>query len=157
MTTKAYLWGWFAYLLGSVGVLFVLWYITRPLRGWLRLPLRAAELEARIAQGLARLAPARAKIAEIAGGIIARLNLTPAETKVLRILASRQGQIVTRDELSRHLYGTPWTYGDRRFDVHVTKIRRKLRDEAGGMLRLRTVRAEGYTLEYAAAESAVTS
>mgnify|MGYP003132996741 CR=1 FL=1 len=41
MTTKAYLWGWFAYLLGSVGVLFVLWYITRPLRGWLRLPLRA--------------------------------------------------------------------------------------------------------------------
>ncbi len=41
MTTKAYLWGWFAYLLGSVGVLFVLWYITRPLHGWLRLPLRA--------------------------------------------------------------------------------------------------------------------
>lgn len=41
MTTKAYLWGWFAYLLGSVGVLFVLWYITRPLQRWVKLPMRA--------------------------------------------------------------------------------------------------------------------
>ncbi len=41
MTTKAYMWGWFAYLLGSVGVLFVLWYITRPFMTSVRLPLRA--------------------------------------------------------------------------------------------------------------------
>lgn len=41
MTTKAYMWGWFAYLLGSVGVLFVLWYITRPFMTWLRLSVRA--------------------------------------------------------------------------------------------------------------------
>lgn len=41
VTTKAYMWGWFAYLLGSVGVLFVFWYITRPLTRWLKLPLRA--------------------------------------------------------------------------------------------------------------------
>ncbi len=41
MTTKAYMWGWFAYLLGCVGVLFVLWYITRPFASAVRLPLRA--------------------------------------------------------------------------------------------------------------------
>lgn len=41
MTAKAYMLGWIAYLLGSAGVLFVLWYITRPLVRWLKLPLRA--------------------------------------------------------------------------------------------------------------------
>lgn len=42
MTTKAYMLGWLAYLLGCVGLLFVFWYITRPLRRWIKLPLRAA-------------------------------------------------------------------------------------------------------------------
>jgi len=41
VTAKAYMLGWIAYLLGSAGVLFVLWYISRPLVRWLKLPLRA--------------------------------------------------------------------------------------------------------------------
>ena len=41
VTTKAYMLGWLAYVLGCVGVLFVFWYITRPLARWLKLPLRA--------------------------------------------------------------------------------------------------------------------
>ena len=40
MTTQAYLWGWFAYLIGSVGVLFVWWWLTRPLSRWGKVPLR---------------------------------------------------------------------------------------------------------------------
>lgn len=42
MTAQAYMWGWIAYLAGSVGVLFVFWYITGPLVRWLKLSLRAA-------------------------------------------------------------------------------------------------------------------
>lgn len=41
MTAKAYMLGWIVYLLGSAGVLFVLWYISKPLVSWLKLPLRA--------------------------------------------------------------------------------------------------------------------
>jgi hypothetical protein len=40
VTTQAYLWGWFAYLIGSVGVLFVWWWLTRPLSRWGKVPLR---------------------------------------------------------------------------------------------------------------------
>ena len=40
MTTKAYLWGWFAYLVGTGGVLFVWWWLTRSLGVWGKVPLR---------------------------------------------------------------------------------------------------------------------
>ena len=40
MTTQAYMWGWLAYLLGCVGVLFVWWWLTRPLAIWAKVPLR---------------------------------------------------------------------------------------------------------------------
>ncbi|MDX1804937.1 MAG: hypothetical protein R3292_12720 [Alcanivorax sp.] len=40
MTTNAYMWGWFAYLLGTVGVLYVWWWLTRPLARWVKVPLR---------------------------------------------------------------------------------------------------------------------
>ena len=36
MTTNAYMMGWLAYVLGSLGVLVVLWYLTRPLMSWLK-------------------------------------------------------------------------------------------------------------------------
>lgn len=40
MTTNAYMWGWFAYLLGSVCMLLVWWRLTRPFYGWLQVLLR---------------------------------------------------------------------------------------------------------------------
>ncbi|WP_290538995.1 hypothetical protein [Alcanivorax sp.] len=40
MTTEAYMWGWLAYLLGCVAVLFVWWWLTRPLAVWGKVPLR---------------------------------------------------------------------------------------------------------------------
>lgn len=120
----------------------------------LRLPFRAPEFEARLAQGLTRMAPQKAKGAEAAHEMITRLGLTQAEARVLRVLAARQGQIVTRDELSMHLYGTPWTYGDRRFDVHVTRIRQKLKRANDSLFAIRTIRSSGYTLDYAGSAGA---
>ena len=114
----------------------------------LRLPFRVSEFEARLAQGLTRMAPQKARIAEVAHEMIAQLDLTQAEARVLRVLAARQGQIVTRDDLSMHLYGMPWTYGDRRFDVHVTRIRQKLQRAEDSLFTIRTIRSSGYTLDY---------
>ena len=90
-----------------------------------------------------------ARIAEVAHEMIAQLDLTQAEARVLRVLAARQGQIVTRDDLSMHLYGMPWTYGDRRFDVHVTNTDEGfadlLADDADIVMALREIRPEELT------------
>lgn len=56
------------------------------------------------------------------------------------------GQIVTRDTLSLAIDNKPWSYGNRKFDVHVARIRKKLDSAYGGDLKLRTVRSAGYQL-----------
>jgi len=38
-----------------------------------------------------------------------------------------------------------WVYGDRKFDVHITKIRKKLRDAFGERYVVETVRSAGYS------------
>ncbi|GHF36156.1 winged helix-turn-helix domain-containing protein [Seohaeicola zhoushanensis] len=115
----------------------------------LRMPLRPSEAAARITRGLARMAPAQARQVEATvNGMIGKLDLKQAEANILRIFSANLGQIVTRDALSQELYGTPWQYGDRRFDVYVTRIRRKLRQAYPDRLELRTIRSVGYTLEY---------
>ncbi|MGR3321946.1 MAG: response regulator transcription factor [Pseudooceanicola sp.] len=76
-----------------------------------------------------------------------RLNLTPVEAQILACLEAHKGQIVTRDTLARATGDRDWTYGDRRFDVHVARIRKKLAAEYGGRVSLRTIRARGYMIE----------
>jgi len=121
------------------------WTLSAGAHDVLRLPFRSAEFEVRLARGLAG-APL-SESAGIAEALVAGMTLTQAEERVLRVLAAHQGRIVTRNELSQHLYGTDWEYGDRRFDVHITRIRRKLRDVMGGLYTVRTVRSAGYVLE----------
>lgn len=114
----------------------------------LRLPFRPAEFEARMAKGLARKAPHHAQIEDAVNEMIGRFNLTQIEGRILRVLSARHGQIVSRDELSQLLYGQPWTYGDRRFDVHITRIRRKLSKGSDGWISITTIRSVGYKLEF---------
>jgi two-component system, OmpR family, response regulator len=61
-------------------------------------------------------------------------------------LFSHDGQIVTRDDLSYAVDARPWRYGDRKFDVHVAKIRKKLLDSFGSQMSVSTVRSSGYCL-----------
>ena len=110
----------------------------------LRLPFRSAEFEVRLSRGLAQTRPSADVIAE---KLIARLDLTDVQQRILRMLAARQGDIVTRNELSQTLFGQPWTYGDRRFDVHLTHIRRKLREATDDVYTVHTIRSRGYRLD----------
>ncbi|TMV85817.1 response regulator transcription factor [Thioclava sp. BHET1] len=80
----------------------------------------------------------------LASGSKAVAQLTPAEADVMAVLIRRGGEIVTRDELSREIDNCDWVYGDRKFDVHITKIRKKLRDAFGERYQVRSVRSEGY-------------
>jgi two-component system, OmpR family, response regulator len=73
-------------------------------------------------------------------------GLTSTEAQVLRVLIRRDGKIVSREELSRAIDNRPWDYGDRKFDVHVGKIRKKLKTTFDARISVRTVRSAGYRL-----------
>lgn len=73
-------------------------------------------------------------------------ELTIAEAQVMRILYARRGETVSREELSQLIDGRPWQYGDRKFDVHVANIRKKLRTAFGSEFSVATVRTKGYRL-----------
>jgi DNA-binding response OmpR family regulator len=74
-------------------------------------------------------------------------GLTSAEAQIAHILISHSGEIVSRDELSHAIDQRPWDYGDRKFDVHVAKIRKKLNAVFGEHISVDTVRAAGYILK----------
>jgi DNA-binding response OmpR family regulator len=74
-----------------------------------------------------------------------RLDLTESEFSLLRCLAERKGEILTR----RHILDLAWGYrfdpGTNVVDVHVNRLRRKLEPDGAGLLR--TVRGIGYVLD----------
>jgi len=109
----------------------------------------ALRLRARIGARECGLADCQADLRadwEAEADIVCRAGLTAAEAQVVNVLLGHSGQIVTRDEMSRAIDHRPWTYGDRKFDVHVAKIRKKLTATFGARISVRTVRASGYVL-----------
>lgn len=83
---------------------------------------------------------------ETEADIALRAGLTEAEARVVSILLGGSGRIVTRDELSHAIDRRPWDYGDRKFDVHVAKIRKKLSQAFGSRISVSTVRSSGYRM-----------
>lgn len=81
-----------------------------------------------------------------------RAGLTTSEAQVMRVLFHQEGQIVSRDDLSMAVDGRLWRYGDRKFDVHVAKIRKKLSDAFGSSMSVSTIRSMGYCLSTNGAE-----
>jgi len=73
------------------------------------------------------------------------LKLTVHQFELLFLLASKAGQFVDRETIAMRLRGTPGEIG-RSADVHVYRIRRKLKELGIDCLRLDTVYGRGYTL-----------
>lgn len=70
-----------------------------------------------------------------------RIEVTSAEFDILEVLVRGAGRVVTRDELMQRLYQRNSSPFDRSIDVHVSHLRKKLRD---GDQIIRTVRGAGY-------------
>lgn len=70
------------------------------------------------------------------------VRLTEAEAMLLKILAARGGETVTREELARRTSAGL----ERSVDVQVTRLRRKLETDARAPIYLQTVRGVGYRL-----------
>jgi|SRR5690242_1459395 len=84
-----------------------------------------------------------------AGG--AELPLTGAEFALLLALAQRAGEVVDKAALSRLALGRELERFDRSIDVHVSRLRQKLKQAGAESPRIESVRGAGYVLTLGAA------
>ena len=74
------------------------------------------------------------------------LELTPGEFALLALLARRHGEVLSRAEIAREVWGMPQEPDSNAVDVAVRRLRAKV-DEPFGTRLIRTVRGVGYVLE----------
>ena len=72
------------------------------------------------------------------------LGLTSYEFNILYALAERRGRVCTREQLIEAAGGTAEGAFERSIDVHVSRVRQKLNDDARQPQILKTVRGAGY-------------
>ena len=72
------------------------------------------------------------------------LALTTAEYELLHFLAARAGQVVSRDDIMQGLRGLEFDGLDRAIDARISRLRRKIGDDADTPTRIKTVRGKGY-------------
>lgn len=78
------------------------------------------------------------------GGVV--VALSAGEFRVLRYLLENAHTVATRDQLMEALSGRDAETTERTIDVMISRLRRRLRDDARDPQLLRTVRHEGYLL-----------
>ncbi len=74
------------------------------------------------------------------------VGLTPKEVEILHLLASRPGQVFTRDQILERVWGDDYFGDDRAVDTQIRRIRRKL-PEDGVPWAIVTVYGVGYKFE----------
>jgi DNA-binding response OmpR family regulator len=74
------------------------------------------------------------------------LVLTPVEFELLVTLARAKGRVKTREQLVDEIRDREYEVFDRSVDVHISSLRRKLKDDAREPRYLRTLRAAGYMM-----------
>ncbi|MFI0474130.1 response regulator [Halomonas sp. HMF6819] len=79
------------------------------------------------------------------------IDLTRSDFRVLEALSETPNRIVSRDELSRRALGRDYQVNDRSVDVCISRLRHYLEDNARRPRLIRTMRNEGYVLEWAMA------
>jgi DNA-binding response OmpR family regulator len=85
-----------------------------------------------------------AREAKVRGKVV---ELTRIEFELLDVLSERPRTAFTRGQLLQRVWGPNWFGDDHVVDVHVSKLRRKLGDDARAPRYLRTVRGVGYRLD----------
>lgn len=76
------------------------------------------------------------------GGMV--IDLTGAEFNVLHELLKSPGELIKKDDLSRHALGRRLEPFDRSLDTHISNLRKKLGPRGDGRSRISSVRGAGY-------------
>jgi DNA-binding response OmpR family regulator len=76
--------------------------------------------------------------------------LSRKEYDLLHALVSRPGEIVSRDELMRDVWGANFWTSSKTIDVHLGWVRRKLGDDSRRPSLISTIRGRGLRFEVAA-------
>ncbi|MFC4048745.1 response regulator transcription factor [Actinomadura syzygii] len=131
-------------------------YLTKPFR----IDELLARLRALTRRRKSRFGPAVVSVGGLSVNPAARrvllggreVGLRPREFDLLEMLVSRAGQVVSREELMREVWGTEWLGATKTLDVHVCALRRKLAVYGHDPRRITTLRRIGYRYEAEAAE-----
>jgi DNA-binding response OmpR family regulator len=120
-------------------------------------PFSVRELLARVRALLRRSQPARPALDELRFGDVeidfrswearragTALEMTRKEFQLLRLLASRPGEVITRDELLNEVWGYENYPSTRTVDNHIASLRAKLEADPANPQYLRTVHGVGY-------------
>jgi DNA-binding response OmpR family regulator len=70
--------------------------------------------------------------------------LTSLEFELMAAFAKSPGQVVPRDELGKRVLGNRFLPSDRKLDVHISNLRKKLGPSPDGSERIRSIRNIGY-------------
>jgi DNA-binding response OmpR family regulator len=123
---------------------------------YLTKPFSTSELVARVRALLRRSAPESRERALVIGALTIdparrdatlggeRIALTTLEFDVLWFLASRPGQVFSREALMEKVWGTDRIVGDRSIDNLVSRLRRKIEPDPDRPRHLQTVWGAGY-------------
>lgn len=71
------------------------------------------------------------------------IDLSPKEFDVLRVLAERSGEVVSKRDLLAEVWREPYGGSDRTIDVHLSWLRSKLGESAAEPVYIRTVHGVG--------------
>lgn len=122
-------------------------------------PFSVAQLLARVRAVLRRGALAEGADRLSVGGLVidvsareatlegVELDLSPKEFDLLRSLAERQGEVVTKRELLAEVWREPYGGSERTVDVHLSWLRKKLGESASDPRYLRTIHGVGVKLD----------
>lgn len=72
------------------------------------------------------------------------ITLTINEFEVLWLLAKHAGEVISREQLVTELRGIEYDGLDRSIDLRISRLRKKLHDNASNPFRIKTIRAQGY-------------
>jgi two-component system response regulator VicR len=120
-------------------------------------PFSVGELLARLRALLRRARPLRIRVDELRFDDVVidfrryeakrgtrALEMTRKEFGLLRLLASRAGEVVTRDDLLNEVWGYESSPTTRTIDTHVASLRAKLEEDPASPRRLQTIHGVGY-------------
>jgi DNA-binding response OmpR family regulator len=76
-----------------------------------------------------------------------RVEVTRTEFRLLYALMRRQGEVVSRTELTTEVWGPEVRLRSRAIDTHIARLRRKLEDDPGRPRHIRTAPYVGYRFD----------